>query len=312
MEQDPAKKKGTEILSNLAQGAVAIGKKAAVGAKTGVTAIVEKAKADEVARKLKKLNPLFPEQYNAATFTRPNIIVIVDDAVRKGIELCEGSIGWISNENGSEVLYLYDEAVVFSGVQFVPAVNCDAVYCMDQFDRNRYLRTDCIFNKALEEKIAELEHIAFCIGAKRCIIDIRESSSSDQTQEQNVGATGSKGENKIAASFGMKAIKRSGSDQRGYSEVVFEGDREPRYPTLKWFAYDDGINALIDMCCNGQRHIKTKTLELAGSSSATMSMKVASTLDGLLSGGSKAKAQSNMTSMATQEQQRVLRFELEF
>ena len=28
------------------------------------------------------------------------MIMIVDDAVRRGIDVCEGSIGWRSNENG--------------------------------------------------------------------------------------------------------------------------------------------------------------------------------------------------------------------
>ena len=109
--------------------------------------MVEKSKADSYARRMKKYNPLSPDQYKSDIFNLPNIIMIVDDAVRRGIDVCEGSIGWLSKESGVEILSLYDEAVEFSGIQFVSAVTCNAPYYVDSFNRNRFIRTDCIFTK---------------------------------------------------------------------------------------------------------------------------------------------------------------------
>lgn len=183
------KKKSAEALSGLVQNTVDFGKKAAADAKVGVAAMVEKSKADSYARRMKKYNPLFPEQYQSERFNLPNIIMIVDDAVRRGVDVCEGSIGWLSKEAGVEVLCLYDEAVDFSGIQFVPSVTCDALYYVDSYNRNRFIRTDCIFSKAHEERMAELEHVAYSVGAKRCTIEISESSSDTQVQSKSVKFT---------------------------------------------------------------------------------------------------------------------------
>lgn len=168
----------------MVQSTVDFSKKAAADAKVGVAAMVEKTKADSYARRMKKYNPLFPDQYKSENFNLPNIIMIVDDAVRRGIDVCEGAIGWLSNESGVEVLCLYDEAVVFSGIQFVPAVTCDAFYYVDSFNRNRFVRTDGIFSKAHEERMAELKHVAYCLGAKRCTIEISETSSDSKSQRR--------------------------------------------------------------------------------------------------------------------------------
>lgn len=90
--------------------------------------MAEKNKNEALLRKIKKYNPLFPETYMSEAFNLPNMIQIVDDAVRHGIDVCEGAIGWLNSESGMEVLHLYDEAVEMSRIQFVPNVECNAIY----------------------------------------------------------------------------------------------------------------------------------------------------------------------------------------
>ena len=51
---------------------------------------------------------------------------------------------------------------------------CDAVYYVDPFNRNRFIRSDAIFSIAHEEQVAELRHIAEKLGAKKCSIEIKE------------------------------------------------------------------------------------------------------------------------------------------
>lgn len=306
------KKKSAEALSSLVQNTVDLGKKAAADAKVGVTAMVEKSKADSYARRLKKYNPLFPEQYNSDSFNLPNMIMIVDDAVRRGIDVCEGSIGWLSKDSGVEVLYLYDEAIDFSGIQFVPTATCDAVYYVDSFDRNRFIRTDCIFSKAHEERMAELKHIAYSLGAKRCTIEISESSMDSQVQTKSM---------KFTESFkGLSSTERAeqnyshmGKNRRsGHIEIEFQGNDTPQKPNLKWFAHDDNIKRLVEMCCEGNRAVKTETLELAGSSSATMSQKTACAIDGAIGKMGGAKGNASMDSQAAKEHHSKLLFHVEF
>lgn len=306
------KKKSAEALSNLAQNTVDFGKKAATDVRVGVNAMVEKSKADSYARRMKKYNPLFPEQYQSDSFNLPNIIMIVDDAVRRGIDVCEGAIGWLSKEAGVEVLYLYDEAVEFSGLLFVPAVSCDAIYYVDSFDRNRFIRIDCIFSKAHEERMAELKYVAYSLGARRCTIEITEASSDMHMQNKRMKFTESfKGLSSTESA--EQSFSRSGKSKRsGRIEVEFEGNDAPKRPELKWFAHDDNITRLIDMCCEGKRAVKSEMLELSGSSSATMSQKAACAIDGTIGkmGGSKGSA--SMESQAAREHHSKLLFNIEF
>lgn len=306
------KKKNAEMLSGLVQSTVDFGKKAAADAKVGVAAMVEKSKADIYARRMKKYNPLFPEQYKSENFKLPNIIMIVDDAVRRGIDVCEGSIGWLSNEAGVEVLCLYDEAVEFSGIQFVPAVTCDALYCVDSFDRNRFICTDCIFSKAHEERMAELKHIAYCLGAKRCTIEISESSLDAQVRNRSVKITGNFKGFSSAESAEQSFSQAEESRRSGHINIEFEGHNQPQKPELKWFAHDDTIKRLIEMCCNGKRSVKTETLELAGSSSATMSQKTACAIDSALGKMGGVKGRSSMDAQASKEHHSKMLFHIEF
>ena len=306
------KKKSADALSNLVHNTVDLSKKAAAGAKSGVVAIVEKSKADNYARRMKKYNPLFPDQYKSVSFNLPNIIMIVDDAVRRDIDVCEGAIGWLSKESGVEVLCLYDEAIEFSGIQFVPTVTCDAVYYVDSFNRNRFIRTDCIFSKAHEERMAELKHIAYCLGAKKCTIEIVESSSATQSQNKSFNFT----ENIKGLSSTEKAeqsLSQTGKTHRsGHNVVEFQGNQNVQRPELKWFAHDDNIKRLIEMCCEGNRAVKTENLELSGSSSATMSQKTACTIDSVMGKLGGAKGSVSMDAQAAKEHHSKLHFYIEF
>lgn len=323
------KKKSVEALSGLVQGTVDLSKKAAAEAKANINAIVEKSKTDEHNRKLKKYNPLFPDQYKNESFNIPNIVAIVDDAVRRDIDVCEGAIGWLGKDTGEEVLYLYDEAIEFSGVEFVPAPICNAVYYVDNFNRNRFIQADCIFSRTLKEKIDELQHIAEFIGAKRCVIHISEATKTSRSKQISADFSADlvdltdkiKKQNKSQdketkplgkASFDYENSSTSSRKQYGYIEAEFRGFRLPKRPTLKWFAYDDSINNLIETCCTGKRRVKKLTLELSGSTHTTMSQSMAGAIDGVINQTFKAKFGASMKKQAKDEYQSNLMFYIEF
>lgn len=313
MKFDFDKDKLTKATSNFMQGTVDFGKKAANNAKNNVTMMMEKSKADGLARKIKKYNPIFPEQYKSDSFNLPNLIIIVDDAVRRGIDVCEGSIGWLSNNSGVEILHLYDEYVNESGIQFIPSITCDAAYYVDSFDRKRYIRTDCIFSKAHEERLAELKHIAYSLGAKRCSIEISESTSDSHMQHKSMSLNENFKKNiSSKESAEQSSAYQNSSKRSGHIEVEFEGQATPCKPTLKWFAHDDNINRLIEMCCNSQRTIKSEYLELSGSSSATMSQKTACSIDAAIGKLCSVKGNISMDSQAAKEHRSKLLFVIEF
>ena len=315
------KKKSSEILSGIVQSTVDLSKKAVAGTKAGVNALIEKSKTEEKERKVKKYHPLFPDQFKSADFHIPNIIVIVDDAIRRDVDVCEGAIGWLEKENGDEVLYLYDEAIEFSKIAFIPAPVCNSVYHVHNFDRSRFIQADHIFKRSIEEKKAELRRIAECIGAKRCSIYISELTADSQANQAsiNVGAD-------ISEKCGKKTIELGGGDvsadyassnksgqmQYGRTEVEFGGFRFPKRPKLEWFAHDNDINDLINSCCTGRRRVKSMTLELAGNSSATMTKSVAGTIDGIYHKLIKFRGGASLSKEVESESQSKMIFSIEF
>lgn len=308
-------KKGAEAVSSFLQKTSDLGKKTISDVQAGANDLSEKMKQDNYLRRLKKYNPLFHDMYESAAFNLPNMIMIRDDAERKGIDVCEGAIGWLGNESGMEVLYLYDEFVPNCNITFIPSADCDAVYYVDSFDRTRFIRLDHIFSKAHEERLAELEHIAYCLGAKSCSIEICESSVELNVSKKKAALGGGVMFNGIKASSTEGAEQNLSSkntaNRRGRIQVQMDGHQSPRKPTLKWFANDNTIINLIESRCAGEIGIKSKTLELSGSSSATMSQKTACSIDNAV-GAMKLKGSSTMEAQAIRENHSTLFFSIEF
>lgn len=317
------KKKSSEALAAITQSTTTIGKKVADGVKSGTVnvvektkvgaaAVVEKTKNDAYARRLKKFNPLFPDKYNDESFNLPNIIVIVDDAVRKDIDVCEGAIGWLGKENDVEVLYLYDEAVSSSGIQFIPTATCDAVYYVDSFDRHSYIKADCYFRKVQDERSAELEHIACCLGAKSCFVEIIEKQKSAQAKKRKAELTEKVKGVKNKESAEQSSSNQSAAELRTRNSSQFQGNDVPQKPTLKWFAHESTILQLIAARCGGDNSLTQKDLEFYGSSFTTMSQKAACAIDCALVATGGATGSSSMEAQATKEQESKLVFHVEF
>lgn len=300
------KNKIANVTLEIVQKSIDTSKKVASETRRSVENVVIKAKNESLLRKLKKLNPVFPEQYQSEDFNLPNVIMIVDDAVRRGNKLCEGAIGWLSSDAGMEMLCLYDEEVEFSKLKFIPAPVCGETYCVDSFDRTKFIQMNYIFSRAQEEKIAELKHIAHCLGAKKCSIEIREFQTDASSQKRSASASESvKG--KKTQEFVDNDMRKSESDSRsGKVEIEFEGNATCINPELKWFAYDDNIKRLIEMRMNSSNLVKSETLELNGATSATMSQKTAYAIDSAVGGG------LSLSSQAKKEQHSKLIYHIEF
>ena len=301
-------KKGTEFLKNAAGKVSEAGKKAAVSMQAGIQTMSNNAQQQAYEDRMKKYAPLFPDQYRNADFNIPNLIQIVDDAVRKGIDVCEGAIGWISQEKGIEVMHLYDEAITFSGLQFLPAAVCDSVYYVDPFNRNCYISIDSYFSHIQQAKLAELQHIAFSLGVKHYWVEMVEMTSDSQ---QSKGASSLKGIKGVDASAEREISQSTVAHSKSLAEGSFTGARKPIRPTLCWFAHDSNVKNLINMRCSDDADsaITTYTIELSNSSAAMISASTAASIDmaaGKLGASCKFHAQS------VREHNRKMIFKLEF
>ena len=305
----------TEAVADFGQKTSDKGKKAIADVQASAAAFSEKAKQDSYMRRLKKYNPLFPDMYQSTEFIIPRMIVIRDDLDRRDVDVCQGAIGWLGKESGLEVLYLYDKDVSSTGIQFVPAPVCDSVYFADSFNPKRFIRTDCIFSKAHEERLAELKYVAHCLGARSCSIEISEATTEVEVSKKKASVGGGSKIHSIKASTAESAeqnISAKNATQRsGKVTAEFEGSDNPKKPKLKWFANDDNIKRLIDMRCKGNNLLKSETLFLSGTSSATMSQKTACAIDNAI-GAMKMKGGSTMESQLIKETSCTLIYSIEF
>ena len=287
-------KKGAEKLSGFLQKTTEAGKNAAESVQKGAAALSEKVRDASYQDRLRKYNPLFPEEYTGAEFVLPHLIVIVDEVVRRGIDVCEGAIGWRSTEADTEVLHLYKTSTALKEIEFYPIASVGATYYVDNFNPKRYINVDYIFDKAHEERLAELEEVAYMLGARSCVVEITESTQEANSANRSanlggkiggIGKIGFKAEQAVA---NTNAKKRSGT-----ITSVFEGHSNPQYPKLKWFADHENIKKLIETRCATPSAIKTRTLKISDASSATMSHKAAAAIDGLkgLKGGISMRSQ---------------------
>lgn len=301
---DNENNKAKETFSNIFKKTSDIGKKAADQVQKGAKIVSEQTKKNIEEYKKKKYNPIYPKDFKKKDFCLPNIIEIVDDAIRKEIEYCEGAIGWCDKQGEAEVLHLYDEWVEKSGIEFVPFWKCDNIYCVDAFDRNRYINVNSVFSQTNHEKLAELANIAYCLGAKMCSVEIVEENSNMEAKSFRVGVGAKIG----SARAGDDSYSMNKNKQSGKTVTCFEGSDVPKRPELKWFQYDDNIKGLIDMRCSDANSIKSKTLELSGSSSATMSTRTAIAIDKIM----KISADFSMEKQVQREISSKLIFEVEF
>jgi len=309
--------KGSEQVGNVIGKAAEIGKKAADGTFTGAQALITKAQEENQKSLVKKYNPVFPEQYKSDKFSIPNLVMIVDDAVRRDIDVCKGSIGWRSNQKGVEIFCLYDEAIDYSGLHFIPAAVCDSVYYVDPFDKSRFVRLDCYFDKMQESRLAELQKIAYALGAKRYNVTMEDTSSekSSLLQKASERAIDHLGvvKGKADATEERSVASERESQRKSVAHADFSGERQPTVPELKWFAHDDNIKNLIEMRCSGKGtgDIKTYTLVFKGSDFATIGANTAARIDGAI-GKISVGSDFKMQSKVTKESHHNLIFQIEF
>lgn len=273
VEEDPkpAKKSANEFWAK----ASSMSKKVVDNVQKNATALSEKAKAENHQRRMEKYNPLFIKEYRQKGFILPQLIHIVDDASVQKIDVCAGAIGWREKTNDVEILFLSIDFALKSNLIFFPNLIPNALFCQDSFDGTSFINIDRIFTKAHEEKLAELEHIAYALGAKCCTIELVESDELTDTKSRDGQA-------------GMKFLKASSKDNSkqatshvmsGRTVSTFRGNNSPIHPTLKWFKNDHNVLNLIEMRCSDKNAIQSRTLILEGSSSMTMEQNMARNID---------------------------------
>ncbi len=281
-------------LSGMWKKAADLGKNAAEKAKS----VVEQTKDSIHEKQAERYTPVTQQELRAKSFILPSVIFVEDDTANRGFVESADAIGWLEFHKETQVLHLYASSADKSGLVLIPTAQRNNAYCQDKFDLKKYVDAAQVFGKATEEKLAELNNIAFCLGAKSCSIEIVEAESEHLSVQ--CGTTAGKAKLSLGSSAG------SSRRQSGKNVSYFEGSDTPTLPPLKWFSHDETIKGLIDM--RMKKAIKSNLLELKGSASATMARATACTIDKLLKIGGKF----SMEKEAVKEHNSTLLFEVEF
>lgn len=268
-----------------------------------------KESADEKAKQieLKKLQPIFSADIDDGDFFIHKFIRVADrDKKRAESEVCQGSIGYFTNNKGIRVLNIFRDSVDVFGLTFYPD-NRSEFYYVDPSDRDRYIALDDYFSYLKVERISELQRIAQDLGAKHFKVTYVEEQSS--FSEKNIKA-GSKVANKASGEAAHQSQEKKYSTIEIASEMEFVG-HEPVKPQLKYLLRDPSIQTLITMRLNEETPLTHQKLMINLSNSSGIKENDAIKIDAVLK-GMKFAGNTTVQSEAKNEARRYLEYEIDF
>lgn len=236
----------------------------------------------------RKYAPVFPDEFWSSDYDLPNMVIIEDEDKRKGIDVCEGAIGWLTKaSSGMEILHLYHAFAAESGLAFHPLAQMGAVYVRDPSGLDRFLDLESSYREIQKEKMSELQHVAYCLGAKYCKLEMHETQVSDSKQGRQIKASLKKtGMASKSESVSADRSEQVSEDRHMLFERHFSGSDEVTRPPLNWYRNDKEINDLVEMRCSDDsaNAIHEYVVNIDCRSSATLAQTRASEIDSAFQG----------------------------
>ncbi|MGN0169864.1 MAG: hypothetical protein ACI39H_03765 [Lachnospiraceae bacterium] len=262
---------------------------------------------EEKAREIEKksLQPLFPDTLNSADFLMPKFIRVTDrDKKHAESKVCQGSIGFISDEKELSIVNVFKDSIDVFGLAFYPDDESEFYY-VDPSDRDRYIALNDYFTFLKTARIAELQKIAQDLGAKHFKVTYKEEKS--VFSEKKITAHGKA---MIVANGQQERKEREFSKVDIAAEMTFPG-HEPIKPKLHYLQREPLIQNLITLRMNEETPLLQQTLSLNLSNSSGMKESDAAKIDAVLK-GMKCSGNASVSSEAQNESRRYLEYEIEF
>lgn len=268
-----------------------------------------KESADEKARQLelKALQPVFLDSLDSTDFLMPKFIRIAErDKRRTESEVCQGSIGYTSDQKGLHIVNIFRDSIDAFGLVFYP--DCDSeFYYIDPTDRDRYIALDEYFAYLKVARINELQRIAQDLGAKYFKVTYKEEQASF-TENKGKGHVNAKAIANIEAEH--HSVEKKFSTVEIAAEMQFPS-HTPIKPTLKYMQKDPSIQTLVSMRMNETAPLLHQKFMLQMSTSSGMKENDAIKIDAVLK-GMKCSGNTTVSSEAKNEARRYLEYEIEF
>ena len=289
-------------LADVSAMAGAVGGAVKKGAQDLKQGVAEKAIRDE----LKALRPFFTEILKTPGFTMPKLIRVAErDKKHADSALCEGAIGFLSNQKGTDILTFFKDSAEKFGFTFIPNADSELYYA-DPSNTERYIALDEYFGYLKVVRINELQRIAQDLGAKHFRVTYKEEKNDQADNKVKLHGKNVAG----AADLNHSETEKKYSTIEIAAEMDFPG-HSPVRPILCYMQRDPSVQNLIEMRMNEISPLMHQKylLKLSNSSGITESdaVKIDSVLKQMKFGGNIAVANE-----ARKESHRYLEYEIDF
>lgn len=260
---------------------------------------------------LKSLRPFFEDDLDSPEFALSKIIRVAEiDKKHAESEVCNGSIGFISEHKDVKILNIYTDKADMYGITYYPDRDSE-IYYVDPFDRDRYVALDDYFHYLKVARVNELQRIAQDLGAKHFRVTYKEDLKSEIENNQKGTIKGA-----------QKALKSSGTLEAEHNmcemnsstiEIAAEMEcigHTPIEPKLVYFQKDDSIKNLIRLRMSDNT-VKHQKFTLYCSQSSGIRENDAIKIDAALT-ALKYSSKANITVKAQSEARRFFEYEIDF
>lgn len=280
--------------------------------KKGSQAVMDSAEEKARLLELKTLQPIFATQQEDAAslddadFLMPKFIRVADrDKRHAESEVCQGSIGYVSDQKGLHIVNIFKDSIDSFGLTFYPDSDSEFYY-MDPSDRDNYIALDEYFSYLKIVRINELKKLAQDLGAKHFKVTYMEEQTSFASK-------------KAAVSLKTPIAKTDAgqeAEEKKYTSVKIEADstfpgHPPIKPQLKYLQRDPSIQNLVAMRMDETSPLIRERFMLNLSQSSGMKENDAVKIDAVLK-GMKCSGNTTVASEAKNEARRYLEYEIEF
>ncbi len=275
------------------------------------TAAAVKENLEEQRREFERrtLQPIFVEDLNDAEFYYTKLIRLTDiDKKRAESEVCQGSIGYMSNQKDLTVMSIYRDKLAMFNITLIPDSESE-VYYVDPIDRDKYIAIEDYFEYLRVSRVNELENIANDLGATYFKITYKEHRAAVTSQKATV-----KGKFKAAGESDSIDAKHDSKTSEASTigiaaESRFKEGHAPIMPVLNYLKRDQVVLGLIDLRMNSSLESRKYEISL----SKTLGIKEADAVK--IDGALKSMKMSSNISIANEvrnESRRFLEYEIEF
>ena len=221
-------------------------------------------------------------------------------------DVCKGSIGYTSNQNGLQIVNIFRVSIDAFGLMFYPDCD-DEFYYIDPSERDRYISLNEYFSYLKIARINELQKIAQDLGAKYFKVTYKEEQTSFSEKKKKTHANA-----KVIATVDSE----HNSTEKKYSTVEIAAEMEfpghaPIKPQLKYMQRDPSLQTLISMRMDEKAPLLHQKFMLKMSNSSGLKENDAVKIDAILK-GMKCSGNTTVSSEAKNEAIRYLEYEIKF